>query len=213
MTRRIRTGETKTFRAFIDFMKKKPQRVELGIWAAVLLALGVALHLLYPTPFVFPDSGSYVNSAASGTFNVYRPMGYSQYLGLLHGISPSLTFVFVFSYAIHALSTLWLLFSAKYLLEIRDRRIFGIFCLFAVAAPRLLFCTNFLMSDSLFHTLTILFVTTALWVACSRNPMWLIWHLSVFALLYEVRYAGMFYLPITLLAENSSHSVESAWIA
>ena len=40
MTRRIRTGETKTFRAFIDFMKKKPQRVELGIWAAVLLALG-----------------------------------------------------------------------------------------------------------------------------------------------------------------------------
>ena len=86
MTRRIRTGETKTFRAFIDFMKKKPQRVELGIWAAVLLALGVALHLLYPTPFVFPDSGSYVNSAASGTFNVYRPMGYSQYLGLLHGI-------------------------------------------------------------------------------------------------------------------------------
>ena len=106
MTRRIRTGETKTFRAFIDFMKKKPQRVELGIWAAVLLALGVALHLLYPAPFVFPDSGSYVNSAASGTFNVYRPMGYSQYLGLLHGISPSLTFVFVFSYAIHALSTL-----------------------------------------------------------------------------------------------------------
>jgi len=89
MTRRIRTGETKTFRAFIDFMKEKPQRVELGIWAAVLLALGVALHLLYPTPFVFPDSGSYVNSAASGTFNVYRPMGYSQYLGLLHGISPS----------------------------------------------------------------------------------------------------------------------------
>ena len=161
MTRRIRTGETKTFRAFIDFMKKKPQRVELGIWAAVLLALGVALHLLYPTPFVFPDSGSYVNSAASGTFNVYRPMGYSQYLGLLPGISPSLTFVFVFSYAIHALSTLWLLFSAKYLLEIRDRRIFGIFCLFAVAAPRLLFCTNFLMSDSLFHTLTVLFVTTA----------------------------------------------------
>ena len=200
MTRQIRTGETKTFRAFIDFMKKKPQRVELGIWAAVLLALGVALHLLYPTPFVFPDSGSYVNSAASGTFNVYRPMGYSQYLGLLHGISPSLTFVFVFSYAIHALSTLWLLFSAKYLLEIRDRRIFGIFCLFAVAAPRLLFCTNFLMSDSLFHTLTVLFVTTVLWVACSRNPMWLIWHLSVFAVLYEVRYAGMFYLPITLLA-------------
>lgn len=189
-----------SLRAFLAFLREPRQKRELLICAAAMLLLGIALHILYPFPFFFPDTGSYVLSAKEGVFNAYRPMGYSDYLSLLHGISSSLGFVFVATYLLHALSTLWLLFSAKFLFGIRDGRLFGALCALAIVAPRLLFASNFLMSDSLFNTLTTLFVTSALWICFSRNIAMILFHLFVFALLYKVRYVGMFYVPVTLLA-------------
>ncbi len=115
-------------REFIRFLK--PLRAELAVIAAIMAVVGVVMHTLFPFPFVFPDSGSYVLYAVSEGFNVYRPMGYSNYLGALHSVVPDFSFAFAVSYALNALSTLFLLYSARFLLKIDNKWLFYALCFF-----------------------------------------------------------------------------------
>ena len=190
---------------FLIFLR--PLRVELSVIAAIMAVLGVVMHVLFPFPFVFPDSGSYVLYAVTDGFNVYRPMGYSNYLGLLHSLAPNFGFVFTVSYTLNAVSTLFLLYSARYILKIDSKWIFYPLCLFSIFAPRLLFSTNFIMSDGLFTSLTMLFIATGLWI-CRTRKMWMTAvHLAIFALLYGVRFSGMFYVAVTVYALAVSPAV------
>jgi hypothetical protein len=52
--------------------------------AAGLLLLGVKLYC-YPHPYLATDSSQYIDSAVHLKNNVYRPIGYSLFLGLLTG--------------------------------------------------------------------------------------------------------------------------------
>lgn len=184
---------------FIHFLKEKQQRRELGIFAGLFLIIGILLHILYPYPFSFPDSGAYLIGASQNVFNIYRPQGYSRYLKFLHALSEDISFTYYFTYFVTALSILALLFSVKYLLHIRNKLLFYGLGFLSILSPRILFSCNFLMSDGLFNLLTILFLTTALWLLFSGNRLLIIAHLLIFAALYQVRYSGMFYLPISML--------------
>ena len=196
----------KSLRDFIKFLGHKPQRTEL----AVMTGVGIIFHILYPFPFTFPDSPSYVLSAAEGIFNVYRPMGYSSYLAFLHNFSGSPTFVFLFSYILNALATLFLLFSVKYLLGLRGW-VFWILAAFTILAPRIIFSTNFIMSDGLFNSLTMIFLATALWMVFSCSLWILAAHLLIFAALFKVRYSGMFFLPVSMVAIFFSY-FNASWL-
>lgn len=185
---------------FIYFLRAKEQRRELALFSGLFLILGVTMHLLYPYPFSFSDSGSYLLGASRDFYNAYRPQGYSQYLQLLHSFSTHLSFVYFATFFLTAAASLFLLFTAKYLFNLRNKILFYTLSLFAILNPCILFSCNFLMSDGLFNLLTILFVTTALWLIFSENKLLIIIHLGIFILLYKVRYSGMFYLPVTVFA-------------
>lgn len=189
-----------TANSFFRFLREKEQRRELCILAGLFLLSGILLHVLYPYPFVFSDSGAYLLGASQDYFNIYRPSGYSRYLQLLHGISPKIGFVFFTTYALTSIGILLLLFSVKYLFGIRNKAIFYPLCLLAWLSPRIFFSCNFLMSDGLFHFLTVYFLLTALWLVFSKNKLFIPLHLLTFMLLYQVRYSGMFYLPVSILA-------------
>lgn len=193
------TDSNKSFGDFWSRLGQKPMLAELLSTASLIAAVGIAFHLLYPMPFTFPDSGAYVLSAKEGVFNFYRPMGYSGYMGFVHLFGQSTTVLFAFSYTLHGLALLFLLMSARYLLDIPGRWYWPL-ALFSVLAPRLIFSTNFIMSDSLFASLTMLFVATALWVVFSRSKLLLVAHLLCFIALYKVRYSGMFYVPVSMAA-------------
>lgn len=183
---------------FWTFIKKREQRQELYILGCILLFMGIALKWAYPYPFNMSDSGAYLLGAAIDYFNVYRPQGYSHYLRFLHGINSHIAFVFWATYALTGISTLLLLFSAKYLLNLQ-KWIFRTICLLSIASPSMLFSSNFLMSDGLFNLLTMLWLTTGMWLIKSRKRWLLVAHLTCFMCLYQVRFSGMFYLPISIL--------------
>lgn len=184
---------------FIAFLKKREQRRELYVLGSLFLLMGIALQWAYPYPFVMSDSGAYLLGAAMDYFNVYRPQGYSHYLQFLHGVNGHVTFVFWATYVLTAASMLWFLFSAKYLLGLRGW-VFRTVCALAVVSPSMLFSSKFLMSDGLFHLLTLLWLTTGMWLIRSRRYGWVVAHVACFIGLYQVRYSGMFYVPISVLA-------------
>lgn len=176
------------------------QRNELIIMALAFAMIGIVFYALYPFPFTFPDSGAYVLSAKEGVFNVYRPMGYSSYISFVHNFGAGTATLFAVSYALSALAMLFMLFSAKYLLDIRRGWVFAAMCAVAILSSRIIFSTNFIMSDGLFNTLTMLFLATAMWVVFTRN-LWIVAaHLLIFVLLFKVRYSGMFYVPVSMAA-------------
>lgn len=188
----------KNFGDFIQYLQTKEQKREITILSVLICCLGIVFYQLYPFPFTYPDTGAYVLSAQSGAFNIYRPMGYSYYLQMVHQISSNITFVFIISYLLNAASSLFFLYSFKYLIDLRNKYIFYSICFFVFLSPTILFTTNFLMSDGLFTTLTIFFLTTAAWVINCKNNWMIVLHLFSFVLLYNVRYAGMFYIPISM---------------
>lgn len=188
----------KSFSGFTGFLRQREQKIELlAVWV-LFAVIGVVFYILYPFPFTFPDSGSYVMSASEGMFNVYRPTGYSTYLSIVNFFGKSTALLFVVSYLLSALSMMFLLFSAKYLMGIR-KWFFRTLCLFAVFSPRIIFSTNFIMSDGLFNTLTMLFLATALWMVYSRSIWMLAAHLLTFIALYQTRYSGMSYIPVSVI--------------
>lgn len=189
----------KSFKDFIHYISFKEQKTELCVLILLISIIGVLFYNLYPFPFVFPDTGAYILSAQSGILNIYRPMGYSYYLQFLHSINSSFSFIFIASYFFNALISLFFLYSFKYLIELKNKWIFYGLCLFVFLSPTILFSTNFLMSDGLFNTLTILFMATALWMVYSSNIWIIIIHLCCLAMLYNVRYAGMFYVPVSMI--------------
>ena len=189
---------TKSFRSFSRFLSGKSQRRELAIIAAAFIGVGMLLHILFPYPFSFPDSGAYLLGASQNSFNIYRPMGYSHYLQFVHAISSSIHTVFWFTYLLHMLSALFLIYSIKYLWDLRNKVLFYGLCFFAVAAPRFLFASNFIMSDSLFSSLTVLFLTFSIWLLYERKWYVIVILLALFMGLYRVRYSGMFYIFIPL---------------
>jgi len=184
---------------FIHFLREKEQRQELIVLTTLFLLLGILVPVFYPYPFTTADSGAYLLKASADLFNIYRPQGYSGYLQILHAFQESLSFVYAVTYILTAIGILFLLFSAKYLFGIRRKIIFYPLCIASVFSPRILFCCNFLMSDGLFHLLTLFFLATALWIPFSRSKSLPVIHLIIFICLYQVRYSGMFYLPVTLL--------------
>lgn len=194
----IANTQTKNLKSFFQYLCQKEQVRELFVLSLLFLIIGIIIHLIYPYPFVTADTGSYILGASNDVFNLYRPMGFSKYLQFLHSINPSIFFIFYASFAIHAITTLLLLFTAKYLFEIKSRLLFYSLCFFSIFAPRLLFCTNFIMSDGIFNSLTMLFLTTAIWIIYKKNWVLIICHLVIFAFLYSIRFSGMFYICISI---------------
>lgn len=213
----VHTGSSLNLKSFGRFLTARTQRRELGVLAVIWIMLGFALHLLYPYPFSTPDSGAYLLGACQNQFNIYRPMGYSHYLQFIHRLNPSLHFIFFFTYTLHAVSVLLFLYTLKYLWHLTSRPLFYGLCICSIAAPRFLFSTNFIMSDSLFCSLAVLFVTTAVWLPFEKKGWVIALMLALFAALHQVRYSGMFYLPVAMYAlwiafDKSSRLKRTAWM-
>ena len=183
---------------FITFLLEKRQKREICILVPLLCILGIVYHHLYPYPFTFPDTGAYMLAAITGNTNIFRPMGYSWFISFIHNISGSIHFIFIASYLLHIVTSLYFVYSFKYLMKLENKYIFYTILFFVFLSPSILFCTNYLMSDGIFHSFTLIFLATALWIIYSPKIYTIVFHLMAFSYLYYIRYSGMFYLPISV---------------
>lgn len=184
---------------FNKFIKEKNQLYFFILFSLIAAVICVLMRVFYSFPFSYSDTGSYVLSAASGTFNVFRPMGYSKYIRFIHSISDSIYSVFYVNYFLLYLAEMFLLFSVKYLMKIKNSVVFFMFGLFMLTNARLIFSCNLLMSDGIFTILTILYITLQLWLISRPSYFIALISMVLLVLLCRIRYSGLFFIPVTVL--------------
>jgi len=178
--------------SFLNYLKAKEQKTELLIMAGVFVALYIVMRITYAYPLTTADSGSYILSAKNDMINGFRPIGYSWFISFFHSFSASTTGLFTGQFLLNAIAQLGFIFSIKYFFRLKGMFLYAFSVLF-VLSPSIIFCTNYIMSDSIFHSLTLIYLATALWMIKKPNPYNIILHFVVLYLVINVRYAALFY--------------------
>lgn len=189
--------------SFLKFLLKKEQKHQLTLFLFIYIVLYILLTYLNPYPASISDSGAYVNAALNNRIDTYRPFGYSQFLISVHNWSTSIHFLVGVQYFINAISTLLFIFSIKFLFQPKSKFTFYFLAFFAIFSPLTLYLSNTILSDSLFTSLTVLWITSGLWIIYdNKNVYKYIYyfiHLVLLFYLINVRYTGLVYLPISIL--------------
>jgi len=159
----------------------------------------ILLKYCFPYPDFFIDSTSYVEWAVHNYEVDYRPVGYSQFLRLVHQISPNSLFTVFIQYVLFFLSSLFCLFSIDYLFRIGER-LKLLLMIVVLINPILILQANLISSDSLFCSLTVVWFTLCLWIIKKQNWWALFLQLLVLYLNFEVRYTALFYPVASSLA-------------
>ncbi|MCX6333859.1 MAG: hypothetical protein NT092_06080 [Bacteroidia bacterium] len=203
------------YSSFLKFMLARENRYQLLIFFAAYVVLYIILVNLYPYPAGISDSGSYVRAASENTPDTYRPFGYSKFLIMVHGISSSIHFLVFIQFFINVLCTLFLLFTIKYFFPIKRKFIFYSFAFLAIVSPFTLYLSNSVLSDSLFTSLTMIWIGTGLWMLYSiKIPdkfVSFIIHALLLYCLISIRYTGLIYLAVSLVFVLVSFDRKKIW--
>lgn len=171
------------------------------LWFSIIL-MGISfgwLKYLYPYPnFMPPDSYNYLESAQNNDFINMWPIGYAKFLRLVSVFSRSHLVLVVLQYLLLMGSVLYFLFSIRYLFS-PGKWIFRILLLVSIANPLLPHIANFVSSDALFATLSLIWFTQLLWIIYRPTRQLLIIHAAVVLLAFTVRFTGIYY-PLLSMA-------------
>jgi hypothetical protein len=198
-----KTDEPGDLTSFLRFMLINENKYQFLIFLLAYIVLYIILINLYPYPAGISDSGSYVMAASMNSPDTYRPFGYSKFLIAIHGLSPSIHFLIFIQFFINALCTLLLLFTIKYFFPVKRRIVYYLFAILAIVSPLILYLSNSVLSDSLFTSLTMLWLGTGLWMVYSgkNRDKYISYfvHLILLFFLIKIRYTGLVYLAVSML--------------
>jgi len=211
-----RTEEPGGLRSFLKFMLTRENKFQLFIFFAAYIVIYIILTSLYPYPAGISDSGSYVRAASENIPDTYRPFGYSKILIGIHGISSSIHFLVFIQFFINALCTLLLLFTVKYLFPVKRKSVFYLFALLAVVSPLILYLSNSVLSDSLFTSLTMLWLAAGLWMVYfngyPEKIISFIVHALMLYFLINIRYTGLVYVAVSVVVVFFSFDRKKIWV-
>jgi hypothetical protein len=193
-----RTKKTeKERKSFWHFLIQKEQRRDvLFTLAAYFIVYFIFTHY-YPYPNGISDSGGYVRAASTMKYDGFRPMGYSYFLHFIHGISVTTSFLVFVQYLLNIFASLFLILTIKYLFRPANKwTYYGLVALITLC-PTVLYLTNCILSDSLFTSLTIVWIASGIWIMRKFNAFLIILHLLVLWYIMGVRYTALFYPIIT----------------
>ncbi|OMP80062.1 NAD(P)/FAD-dependent oxidoreductase [[Flexibacter] sp. ATCC 35208] len=169
-------------------------------WLAIAAVLiqWIVFKYLYPyASFINGDSYAYLETAYHNlTINTY-PVGYSMFLRLVSVFTKSDTALVTVQYLIQQASLVGWLFSVFYFLRL-GRAVEIILLCFWVCNPVFLYLANYVSSDSLFLTLSLVWFTILLWILFQPTKQLLFWHGIVIILAFMVRYNAMWYPIISV---------------
>jgi len=179
--------------SFLRFLADKAQRIDWAIIAGLFVAILIFLKIYYPYPQTETDSGNYILSAATGKINGYRPYGYSGFLSFFHGLSADVKFVVTWQWFMTFISVTFFLFTVKFIFSSLPRAVFYTLCLICILNPSTIFMDSYIMSDSLFVSLTLLFLTSCIWIIYSGSYVAMLSNLLLLWWCMDTRYIGLMY--------------------
>lgn len=161
------------------------------------LIVTIIYKILYPYPNFLPDSYSYIDAALKNQAINKWPIGYSKFLRFFNFITHSNLALVVFQYIILQTSILYFVFSVAYFFNISKLEL-KIIILFLAVNPLLLHLSNFISSDTLFTSLSLIWFTQLLWLLNNLNKWLLFFHALILLMAFMTRYNAMYYPLISL---------------
>jgi hypothetical protein len=174
------------------YLYLRSQRKLIFVALAISFVIYIPFKYCFPLPDLFVDSSDYILWATYNFSVAYRPLGYSVFLQLLHFISSAAAFTVFIQFCLFLFSTLFCFFNTDYLFGLPSK-FKMLVLLLTICNPILIFQTNLISADSLFCSLTILWLTACLWII--KMPGWwaLVLQLLFLYLCFRVRYIAMFF--------------------
>lgn len=171
------------------------------LWiASISIPLGfIMFKMQYPYPNFRGDSASYIAAAYLHADAAEWPVGYSKFLSLIHIFSHSDSVTVSIQYLLLELSALLFIYSLRYLMK-SSKITFSILFAFVVFNPLFLHLGNYIMSDALFISLSLLWITQLIWIIYRPSAVQIISHALLLLLLFTVRYNALFYPLISSIS-------------
>jgi hypothetical protein len=192
-------NQTITTRPFTQWLTQGKENKRLLWFSAIIMIASFGwIKFVYPYPnFMPPDSYSYLNAAYKNEFIAQWPIGYSKFLRLVSVFSRSHLLLVIIQYLILMTSVLYLLFTIRYLFT-PGKWIFRSLLAVSVVNPLLPHIANFVSSDGLFATLSLVWFTQLLWIISRPCLRLLFFHAIILLLAFMVRFSAIWYPFISI---------------
>jgi|HubBroStandDraft_6_1064221.scaffolds.fasta_scaffold152170_1 hypothetical protein len=158
-----------------------------------------AFKLIYPYPNMVLDSYYYIMAAISHADVNAWAIGYSWFLRFFGLFSHSPLLLVIFQYLFLEASLLIFFLTLTNIFNLSKLTKWILFAFF-FTNPLLLFCSNFVMADSLFIALSALWISLLLWMVFKPRPYMLWVHAILIILVFTVRYNALYYPFVATLA-------------
>lgn len=188
---------------FKQWLWQEKENRQLLLWVGIVITIQFALFkFLYPYPnFMPPDSNSYLEAAWSNQLINTWAIGYSKYLRFVSSFTNSHLALVALQYFFIQGSILYLVFTIRYLFS-SARWVFFLLLFANILNPLLPHISNFVSSDALFTSLSIVWFTQLLWMLYKPTRNIIISHAFVLLFAFMVRYNALYYplLSIAVIA-------------
>lgn len=161
-------------------------------FTAITLLEFICFKFLFPYPNFLPDSYSYLEAAFNNQSIDTWPIGYSKFLRLISTFSHNDTFLILFQYLLLQGAVAYFLFTISYFLNI-GKWAMRILFLFVLLNPIILLVSNFISSDSLFATLSLVWFTQLLWIVSLPSARLIFIHIIILLFAFSVRHNALYY--------------------
>lgn len=163
----------------------------------VSILLFVLLKILYPHAIIAVDSYSYVRAAIQNSGIYTFPIGYSKVLAFFHLFTQSDWPVVCFQFLFLEGAILYFYFTVTHFLR-PGKWISGVILGCLLVNPFVICISNYIMSDSIFTALTVIWFTVSLWYINKPRAILVYIMVLLVPLLFTIRYYAIFYPIITI---------------
>ena len=177
----------------------RANRIYVRTALLMTIILLTVFKVIYPYPNMVLDSYYYIMAAISHSAVSPWAIGYSWFLRLFGFFSHSPLLLVIFQYLFLEVSLMFLFLTLTKFFSFSTLSKW-ILLIFFFANPLFLYCSNFIMADALFISLSILWISLLLWIVFRRHP-YLLWiHTILILLVFIVRYNALYYPIVASLA-------------
>lgn len=168
----------------------------LYVAALLMLAEFIGFKLLYPYANFLLDSNFYIDAAYHNLNIDIWPVAYSKFLRLFSVFTHSdLAFV-TFQFALVEISILYFYFTLLYFMR-PGKWVAWLMIVLLVINPAILSISNYILSDSIFTALTLIWFSLMVWNLCKPRPYQAYTLAVLLFFLFMLRYYAIFYPLLT----------------
>lgn len=181
-------------KGFIELIRANKWTVRVAV--AVMILEFIGFKLLYPHANILLDSNYYIDAAYYNLNIDIWPTAYSKFLRLVSVFTHSDTVVVAIQFIAIEFAILYLYFTILYFMN-PEKWARWFMLIVMIINPAILSISNYILSDTLFTAMTLIWFTLMIWVLCrpKRSQTYILAALLFF--LFMLRYYAIFYPVIT----------------